>query len=113
MPVKAVFRCQFCRARPDPATQNALEEQMQDAFFGTYVDAGPARWLVWHGHGPLGPTRYACGDHRGELTAYLRVHYASVGYQVWAMGPYPRPRPAAGNARASHISRMGGSGFAV
>ena len=113
MSVRPVFRCQFCSERPDTETQAELESQQQDMFFGQYVDAGPKRWLVWHGHGPLGPKRYACGAHRGELTAYLRFHYASVGGQVWKMGPYPRPVPAAGNAGAAHMSRMGGSGFAI
>ena len=86
MPVRPVFRCQFCSERPDPETQAELECQQQDMFFGQYVDAGPKRWLVWHGHGPLGPKRYACGTHRGELTAYLRFHYASVArrYGRWA-----------------------------
>lgn len=86
---------------------------MQDAYHGRYVDAGPERWLVWHGHGLLGPQRHACGAHRGELTAYLRVHYGALSGQVWNMGPYPRPLPAPGNARAAKISRMGGSGFAM
>ncbi len=84
---------------------------MQDAYFGQYVDIGPSRWLVWHGRGPLGPMRYSCGDHRGELTAYLRFHYGSVGYHPWKMGPYPRPLPAGGNASTAKISRGGGSGF--
>ncbi|CAN5539758.1 hypothetical protein BH20ACT19_BH20ACT19_07850 [soil metagenome] len=113
MPVTPVFRCQFCGARPEPETQRALEQQMQDAYFGQYVDIGPARWLVWHGRGPLGPMRYACGDHRGELTAYLRFHYGSVGYHPWKMGPYPRPLPCRGNASVAKISRSGGSGFAA
>ena len=77
------------------------------------MDAGPVRWLVWHGQGPLGPKRYACGSHRGELTAYLRFHYGSVGGQVWKMGPTRGRCAAAGNARAAHMSRMGGSGFAA
>jgi len=113
MPVTPVFRCQFCGVRPEPETQRAMEQQMQDAYYGRYVDVGPERWLVWHGHGLLGPQRYVCGAHRGELTAYLRYHYGTLGAQVWNMGPYPRPLPAAGNARAAHISRMGGSGFAM
>jgi len=113
MSVRSVFRCQFCSEPPDPETQAELERQQQHAFYGRYVDAGPGRWLVWHGHGLLGPKRYACGAHRGELTAYLRFHYATVGGQVWKMGPYPRPPPAAGNASSSQVSRMGGSGFAI
>jgi len=113
MSVRSVFRCQFCSERPDPATQAELESQQQDMLFGQYVDVEPGRWLVWHGHGPLGPRRYACGAHRGELTAYLLFHYASVGPQVWKMGPYPRPERVAGNACAARMSRMGGSGFAA
>ena len=92
MSVRSVFRCQFCSEPPDPETQAELERQQQHAFYGRYVDAGPGRWLVWHGHGLLGPKRYAC---------------------VWKMGPYPRPPPAAGNASSSQVSRMGGSGFAI
>ncbi len=68
---------------------------------------------MWHGHGLLGPQRFACGPHWGELTAYLRNHYGTLGGQVWNMGPYPRPLPAPGNGRAAWISRMGGSGFAM
>ena len=113
MSIRPVFRCQFCGERPDATTQAELECQQQDMFFGLYVDVEPSWWLVWHGSGPLGPKRYACGIHRGELTAYLRFHYGSVGGQVWKMGPYPRPLRAAGNAGAAQISRMGGSGFAV
>ena len=83
MPVKLIFTCQFCGCRPEPETQKALERQVQDVFFGRYVDAGPDRWLIWHGRGPLGPMRYACGMHRGELTAYLRHHYGSVAPMPW------------------------------
>ena len=113
MPVKPLFRCQFCDERPDGETQRELECQLPDAYYGRYVDANPGRWLVWHGHGLLGPTRYACGHHRGELTAYLRHHYGALGSQAWKMGPYPRPLPAPGNATSARISRMGGSGFAM
>lgn len=112
MPVKLVFRCQFCEARPDPETQAELERQAQDMLFGIYVDAEPARWLTWHGRGPLGPTRHACPEHRGELTAYLRHHYGSVGWHPWKMGPYPRPPRWGGTATAAKAGRMGG-GFAV
>ena len=113
MPVTPVFRCQFCPARPDPEAQAEFVRQMQDAHFGRYVDVGPSRWLKWHGRGPLGPTRYSCPDHRGELTAYLRSHYGTVARQPWNMGPYPRPLQAAGNASSAKISKMGGSGFAM
>lgn len=88
-------------------------EQLEDAFFGLYVDAGPGRWLVWHGRGPLGPKRYACTEHRGELTAYLRFHYGTVAPNAWKMGPYPRPELRGGYARSADIGRRGGSGFAI
>lgn len=108
-----VFRCQFCECRPDPATHGELMAQLEDAFFGRYVDAAPSRWLTWHGQGPLGPKRYACPEHRGELTAYLRFHYGTVAPNAWKMGPYPRPELRAGYARSSDIGRHGGSGFAI
>ena len=45
---------------------------MLDLRHGEYVDAEPERWLIWHGRGIYGPTRYACGNHRGELKALIR-----------------------------------------
>lgn len=114
MPVKLIFTCQFCGCRPEPETQKALERQVQDVYFGRYVDAGPDRWLIWHGRGPLGPMRYACGLHRGELTAYLRHHYGSVAPMPWNTGPYPRPLPGGGTVKRAQLGRLGGgSGFAV
>lgn len=89
MPVRVVFRCQFCAAAPDAATQRSLERQLRELVCGEYLDALPGRWLVWHGRGPFGPTRYACPEHRGELTAYLRVHYGTLGWHPWKMPPYP------------------------
>ena len=79
MPVKVVFTCGICGARPDGETQRALEAQLQELLFGTYLDAEPGRWLVWHGGGLYGNTRYACGEHRGELKATLRTHYGTIG----------------------------------
>jgi hypothetical protein len=61
--------------------------------FGEYLDAFPGRWLVWNGGGPLGPRRYACREHRGDLVAYLRYHYATVAAQVWKMPPYTQRWP--------------------
>ncbi len=92
MPVFVRFKCQFCDASPDPATQTSLEGQLRELVFGEYLDAPPGRWLVWHGGGPLGPRRYACAEHRGDLTSYLRGHYGCIGYQVWAMPPYAMTR---------------------
>jgi hypothetical protein len=89
MPSRIVFRCEFCDARPDEETQHALEAQLQELLFGTYLDAEPGRWLVWHGGGLYGRARYACGDHRGELKALLREHYGTIGPHPWAMGPHP------------------------
>ena len=60
MPVRVRFRCQFCDAKPDPETQRRLERGLRELVFGEYLDVPPGRWLVWHGRGPLGPTRYAC-----------------------------------------------------
>jgi hypothetical protein len=88
MPTRAVFRCQFCDAVPDHGTQRSLAGQVSERMFGEYLDAFPGRWLVWNGGGPLGPRRYACREHRGDLVAYLRYHYATVAAQVWKMPPY-------------------------
>jgi hypothetical protein len=92
MPVRVLFRCEFCGTTPDVETQRALEAQLQELLFGTYLDAEPGRWLVWHGNGLYGATRYACGEHRGELKASLREHYGTIGPHPWAMGPHPATR---------------------
>lgn len=101
MPVRLVFRCEFCDAVPDPQTQLSLEAQVREMLFGEYLDMLPGRWLVWHGRGPLGPTRYACADHRGELTAYLREHYGSVAPNPWKRPPYRMTGRSAGTERAA------------
>ncbi len=93
MPTRAVFRCQFCDAVPDHGTQRSLQGQVTERMFGEYLDAFPGRWLVWNGGGPLGPRRYACRKHRGDLVAYLRYHYATVASQVWKMPPYTQRWP--------------------
>ena len=67
------------RAEPDPPTRRALEAQLQELLFGTYLDADPGHWLVWHGGGLYGRTRYACGDHRGELKARSASTTAASG----------------------------------
>ena len=84
-----VFRCEICGASPDAETYEALRRQMLDLRHGEYVDAEPGRWLTWHGRGLYGRTRYACGDHRGELKAELREHYGTLGPHPWAKGPHP------------------------
>ena len=93
MPTRAIFRCQFCDAAPDHGTQRSLQGQVTERMFGEYLDAFPGRWLVWNGGGPLGPRRYACRMHRGDLVAYLRYHYATVAAQVWKMPPYEQRWP--------------------
>lgn len=100
MPVSVRFTCQFCDASPDTETQLSLEGQLRELVFGEYLDALPGLWLVWHGGGPLGPRRYSCREHRGDLTSYLRTHYGCIGYQVWAMGPYPMTRRSSDTERA-------------
>ncbi len=89
MPTRAIFRCQFCDAAPDHGTQRSLQGQVSERMFGEYLDAFPGRWLVWNGGGPLGPRRYACPDHRGDLVAYLREHFGTIGAHVWKRPPYP------------------------
>ena len=106
MPVRVIFRCQFCAARPDGETQRSLEHQLRELVCGEYLDAMPGRWLVWHGHGPFGPTRYACPEHRGDLTAYLREHYGTLGWQPWKMPPYPITRRSRDTERALRLSAL-------
>ena len=105
MPVRVRFRCQFCDAVPDPETQRTLERGLRELVFGEYLDAPPGRWLVWHGRGPLGPTRYACADHRGDLVAYVREHYGTVAAHPWKMPPYATSRRTSDTERA--IARGG------
>lgn len=104
VPCSLVFRCEFCDVRPDAETQFWLEQQLLDVRHGEYLDMEPGNWLVWHGRGPYGGTRYACGAHRGELKAWLREHYGSFGAGPWAEGPHPW-RFRKGNARVQRILR--------
>lgn len=46
MPVRVVFRCQFCAAEPDAATQRSLERQLRELVCGEYLDALPDRKSV-------------------------------------------------------------------
>jgi len=103
MPVKLIFRCQFCDAVPDRETQRSLEGQVREMLYGEYLDMLPGRWLIWHGHGPLGPNRYACSGHRGDLTAYLREHYGCVSQKPWKRPPYPSTLHSRGSDRAFRI----------
>lgn len=105
MPVRMIFRCRFCDAVPDPDTHRALEAQLQEYIFGEYLDAPPGRWLTWHGHGIYGHNLYACAEHRGELTAFLRETYGNIGWHPWKMGPYPTTRRSAPTDRALRLAR--------
>jgi hypothetical protein len=107
MPVRVIFRCDVCGATPDPKTQRWLEHQLRELVFGEYLEVPPAGWLAWQGGGPLGPRRYACPRHRGELTAYLREHYGTIAPHPWARPPYPITRRSPDTERAI---RHGGVG---
>ena len=110
MPVRLIFRCQFCDATPDAATQRTLERQVREANFGEYLDAPPGRWLHWQGRGVLGPIRYACAAHRGDLVAYLREHYGTVAPHPWKRPPYPMTLRRDGTERAFRRLQSDGPG---
>jgi hypothetical protein len=100
MPVRVRFRCQFCDALPDAPTQAQLERGLRELVFGEFLDVPPGRWIVGHGRGPLGPIRYACADHRGDLVAYVREHYGTIAHHPWKMPPYPTSRRSRDTERA-------------
>lgn len=114
VPVRVVFRCHTCGASPEGPAQAALERSLRELAFGEYLDVRPGRWLVWLGGGPLGPRRYACPAHRGELTADLREHYGTIAAHPWKRPPYPATLRSADTERAI---RLGGlsrrSGWAL
>jgi hypothetical protein len=113
MPVRLIFTCEVCGAHPDPVTQASLERQLLHHRFGEYVDAGPGRWLVWHGRGLYGRTLYACGEHRGELKAFVREHYGTIGPHPWSMRTYPSlpPDDAAAARRRARLTKLPKWGF--
>ena len=102
MSVNLIFRCDICGAQPERRTQTALERSLRELGFGEYLHIPVGRWLVWLGGGPLGPRRYACSAHRGELTADLREHYGTIAPHPWKMPPYPTSRRSADTERAIH-----------
>jgi hypothetical protein len=108
MSTRVIFRCDFCPSAPDPRTQLALEGQLRELAFGEYVDIEPGRWLVWHGGGPLGPRRYACAAHRGDLTAYLREHYGTIAPNPWKRPPYPTTKRTDDTERAIRHGGLSG-----
>lgn len=93
------FACEFCSARPGEQTERSLGRLLRSRAATPFADALPERWLVWGGGGALGPRRYACPAHRGELTAYLRRHYAGIHSCVWERPPYPQVGPGHGAPR--------------
>ena len=112
MPVRLIFRCETCGRTPDDATRECLERELLDPRFGEYVDAEPGHWLIWHGRGLYGATLFSCGDHRGELKAFLREHYGTIGHHPWAMDSQPGGREidfeqARRLARAAAIPKWG------
>jgi len=113
MSVRLIFRCQFCDAQADAMTQLSLEQAMRENTWGAYQDALPGRWLVFHGRGLYGSARYACPDHRGDLVAYLREHFGTIGSHVWKRPPYPSSLAHGGTDRAwiSATRRKGGGAF--
>lgn len=52
--------------------------------WGQFTDALPSGWLVWHGKGIYGPTRYACAECRIKLRDYVRYHYGTIGWHPHA-----------------------------
>ena len=115
VPIRFIFRCQYCDAQPDPMTQISLEKAMRENTWGAYQDALPGRWLVFHGRGMYGCARYACEEHRGDLVAFLRAHYGTIGFHVWKRPPYPSSLAHADTDNAWNVAtrRQGGWGSAV
>jgi hypothetical protein len=108
VPSRLVFRCEFCAAVPDAETQLTLEFQLRELDFGAYVDAPPGGWLTWYGSGPLGPRRYACERHRGELIAYVRTHYGAIAPNPWRRPPFPMTTRTADTERAIRHGGLSG-----
>jgi hypothetical protein len=109
MPTRVIFRCEFCSCSPsDPLTQLALERSLRELAFGQYVEIPPGRWLAWHGGGPLGPRRYACSSHRGDLVAWLREHYGTIAPNPWKRPPYPTTVRTADTEKAIRAGGLSG-----
>jgi hypothetical protein len=113
MPSRLIFRCEHCGVEPDPLTQVSLERQLLHQRFGEYVDAGPGAWLVWHGRGIYGRTLYACGEHRGDLKAFVRRHYGTLGWHPWSMRTYPSLPPDNAVIARRRMTRTGTPKFGI
>lgn len=48
----------------------------------------------------LGPIRYACGEHRGDLVAFVREHFGTIARHPWKMPPYATTRRSRDTERA-------------
>jgi hypothetical protein len=107
MPVRLVFRCELCGAVAGEETSRNLEHELLDPRYGEYVDAEPGHWLIWHGRGLYGSMRFSCGEHRGDLKAYLREHYGTLGQHPWEIGSRPGGREI-DYARARRVARASG-----
>ena len=107
VPVRLIFECEFCGARPDQETQLNIERQLLHYRHGEYVHVAPARWLIWHGRGLYGNTRYACGKHRGELKASIRNAYGTLGHHPWSMKNQPSVPPDDPAAARRRVRLMG------
>jgi len=94
MTVRVLFACEHCGARPDADTQRTLQGQLRDRRCGAYLDAQPGGWLIWTAGGALGRRRYACPEHRDDLTTELRKHYGALHPGVLDREPYPALWPA-------------------
>ena len=105
--MRLIFRCETCGRTPEEPTRRALARELLDPRFGEYVDAEPEHWLIWHGRGLYGATLFACPEHRGELKAYLREHYGTIGRHPWAMVSQPGQREI-DFARARRVARASG-----
>ena len=61
----------------------------------------------------LCPARYACEEHRGDLVAFLREHYGTLGFHPWKRPPYPHSLESADTDHAWNVAtrRQRWSGF--
>ena len=89
MPVKIVFRCEVCGARPDPATRISLECMLLDLRHGEYVDAAAGGSPTWHGRPIYGPRVWPVASTAANSKAQLREHYGSLGWHPWARDRTP------------------------
>ena len=103
MPIRLVFRCDYCDARPDPDTQRTLEGQLLDRQLRRVSGCAAGDWLIFNAGGPLGGRRYACIAHRTHLTADLDAHYGAMCPLVRDAGPYPSLGPT-GSAVSTSVS---------